>query len=104
MNDAAEIAVIVLAIALANLPFVNQRVFGVVPMNVDAGGCKPSWLRGVELAVCYALVVLSARFIENRLGSTASQNWQFYAVTVCLFIVAAYPGYVWRYLRRRVPR
>jgi hypothetical protein len=27
--------------------------------------------------------------------------WQFYAVTVCLYLVLGFPGFVHRYLRRR---
>jgi len=29
------------------------------------------------------------------------QGWEFFAVTGCLFIVLAYPGFVMRYMRKR---
>jgi hypothetical protein len=54
--------------------------------------------------VLYGVVGAIARFVEGRLGSVKSQDWEFYAVTACLFVVAAYPGFVWRYLRRGHPR
>jgi hypothetical protein len=31
----------------------------------------------------------------------APQGWQFYATTGALFIVFAFPGFVWRYLWRK---
>ena len=89
--------VIVLALLAANLPFINQRLFAVLALKK----AKSFWLRLVELLVLYLLVGLVARALEAKLGSVYSQSWQFYAVTLCLFLVAAYPGFVWRYLWRR---
>ncbi|CAN5123460.1 DUF2818 family protein [soil metagenome] len=91
--------VIGIAIAAANLPFFNERLFALLPLP---GGrpVKPLWLRAVELIVLYAVVGFIARTVENQIGAVARQGWEFYAVTACLFIVAAYPGFVWRYLRR----
>jgi hypothetical protein len=44
---------------------------------------------------------LIASVLESRVGNRFRQGWEFYAVTGCLFIVLAYPGFVHRYLRRR---
>lgn len=90
--------VILIAAALANLPFVTERFFGLVPLRTPN---KSFWLRLVELAVLYAAVLGVGRLLESREGNAFSQGWEFYAVTVCLFIVLAYPGFVYRYLRRR---
>lgn len=90
--------VILIAAALANLPFVTERFFGLVPLRAPN---KSFWLRLVELAVLYAAVLGVSRLLESRAGNAFSQGWEFYAVTVCLFIVLAYPGFVYRYLRRR---
>ena len=38
---------------------------------------------------------------ESRAGPVYRQRWEFYAVTVCLFLVFAYPGFIYRYLWRR---
>ncbi|HEU4621043.1 MAG TPA: DUF2818 family protein [Burkholderiaceae bacterium] len=99
------VLVIALAVVIANLPFINQRLFGLVRMPFTAThGIKPLWVRLIELALGYVVVGLAARWIEGYLGSIAPQGWQFYAVTLCLFLVAAYPGYVWRCLRRGARR
>jgi hypothetical protein len=90
--------VILLAVIAANLPFFNERMFAVIPIGAMV---KPFWLRLVELGVLYALVGGLAYFLETRMGNAFSQGWEFYAVTGCLFIVLAYPGFVFRYLRKR---
>jgi hypothetical protein len=90
--------VILLAALAANLPFFTERVFGVLPWRSAA---KPFWLRLVEMFVLYLLLGLVASLLEARLGNRFPQRWEFYAVTGCLFIVLAYPGFVHRYLRRR---
>jgi hypothetical protein len=39
--------------------------------------------------------------LSKKIGTPQHQGWEFYAVTGCLFIVMAYPGFVYRYLWRR---
>jgi TRAP-type mannitol/chloroaromatic compound transport system permease large subunit len=53
------------------------------------------------MLVLYFLVLGVARLLESRLGNVPDQEWQFYAVTTCLFLVLAFPGFVLRYLKRR---
>jgi hypothetical protein len=62
---------------------------------------KPGYVRIIELLVLYLLVLGVARLIESSIGNAFPQGWQFYAVTVCLFLVLGFPGFVHRYLRRR---
>jgi hypothetical protein len=90
--------VILLAVLAANLPFLNERLFGFIPLN---SGAKPFWLRLIELFVLYALVGGIGFLLESHIGNAFPQRWEFYAVTACLFIVLAYPGFVFRYLRKR---
>jgi Na+(H+)/acetate symporter ActP len=90
--------VILLALLAANLPFFSERVFGILAWRAAR---KPFWLRLVELFLLYFAVGALAFFIEARLGNRFHQGWEFYAVTGCLFLVLAYPGFVLRYLRRR---
>lgn len=90
--------VIVLALFGANLPFFNERLLGIFPRR---SAVKPFWLRLIEIFVLYAVVGGVAFLLESRMGNAFPQRWEFYAVTGCLFIVAAYPGFVFRYLRRR---
>jgi hypothetical protein len=89
--------VILLALLSANLPFVNERLFAAVPLSMTI---KPVWLRLIELFVLYCLVGIVARLLESRIGSAFPQGWEFYAVTACLFLVLAYPGFVLRYMRK----
>lgn len=91
-------ALIALAVVLANLPFLSERLFLV---GVSRGGRKSVVWRLVELASYYALTAAVAFWMESRLGPVYRQRWEFYAITVCLFLVFAYPGFVYRYLWRR---
>lgn len=90
--------VILLAVVAANLPFFNERLFGFIPLRKPA---KSIWIRLVELAVLYGLVGASAYVLEARIGNVFPQRWEFYAITICLFLVLAFPGFVFRYLRKR---
>ncbi len=93
--------VILLAALAANMPFLNNRLFAVLPAPSFAAAVKPFWLRLLEIAVLYALVLLIARLLEGRIGNVFPQGWEFYAITVCLFLVLAFPGFVYCYLRKR---
>lgn len=95
--------VIVVAIAAANLPFLNEHVFGFIPLTPNADGtarAKPFWTRLLELVVLYFVTGALARLLEARIGNAFEQRWEFYAITVPLFLVLAFPGFVLRYLRR----
>jgi hypothetical protein len=58
-------------------------------------------LRIIELLVYYAATAAIAFWMESRLGPVYRQRWEFWAVTACLFLVFAYPGFVYRYLWRK---
>jgi hypothetical protein len=89
--------VIVVALAAANLPFANERLLGLVPL----AGPKSLALRLAELVVMYFLVGGFGMLLEKRAGQIAPQGWEFYAVTGAMFITFAFPGFIWRYLRRQ---
>jgi hypothetical protein len=86
--------VLVLAFGAANLPFLTQRLFGVVPL---AGG-KNLAMRLGELVAMYFVVGGVGLLLEQRAGQIAPQRWEFYAVTGALFLTFAFPGFVYRYL------
>ena len=90
-------AVLLMAVLAANLPFVNDRLFLVGPLRPGKGF---AW-RLLEWAVYCALATLAARAIESSLGQAAPQGWAFYAVLTCLYLTLAFPGFVWRHLRRQ---
>ncbi|ALS63531.1 DUF2818 family protein [Pandoraea norimbergensis] len=92
--------VILLALLGANLPFVNQRLFGVIPRKQPV---KSLWLRLLEMVVVYFVVGALGYLIEKSIGNVFAQGWEFYAVTASLFVVFAFPGFVYRYLWRHRP-
>ena len=96
--------VVAAALAAANLPFANERVFGFISLKRTQAGetrSKPFVARLLELLVLYFLVGLVAYLLESRIGNVFAQGWEFYAVTGCLFLVLAFPGFVLRYLRKQ---
>ena len=95
--------VIAVAIAFANLPFVNESVFGVLPLAParNAAHAKFFAVRLLELFVLYFVVGALARLLESRIGNAFPQTWEFYAISGCLFVVLAFPGFVVRYLVKR---
>jgi hypothetical protein len=89
--------VLLLALAAANLPFLSQRLLGVVALP----GGKNLGVRLGELVLMYLLVGGIGLLLEKRMGQIASQGWEFYAITGALFLTFAFPGFVWRYLYKR---
>jgi len=89
---------IVLALIGANLPFINQRLFALIPFKKTAGK-KSIWIRLLELIVCYFLLGGLGVWFESSIGNVFPQGWEFYAISGCLFIVFAFPGFVYQYLR-----
>lgn len=87
-----------MALLLANLPFLTENLFGVIPLRSGRG--KPLWLRLIELAVFYVVLGLLARLLEGRIGSVFEQSKEFYMATIPLFVTLAFPGFVLRYLRK----
>jgi hypothetical protein len=89
---------IAVALAAANLPFLSESLFGVIPLK---GGVKSGWTRVAELLVLYFVVGGIAYVLEARMGTVFTQVKEFYMLTVPLFVVLAFPGFVLRYLRKR---
>ena len=85
------------SVVLANLPFVNERVFAIGPRLAS----KHLGWRLAELVLACGVFILAGTGLEWRIGQVHPQRWEFYAATACLFLTLAFPGYVWRYLRRR---
>lgn len=118
--------VLALAVAAANLPFANERLFGFLPLpqgrgrkdasssgpassasSSDSSSSSPApartksfFARLLELLVLYFIVGALAYALESSIGNVFAQGWEFYAITGCLFLVLAFPGFVLRYLRK----
>ena len=85
------------ALLAANLPFLNERLFALVPL---AARRKSLAIRLGELVILYLAAGGIGLLFERRVGQIAPQGWEFYAVTAALFIVLAFPGFTWRYLMK----
>lgn len=96
---------IVLSFILANLPWLNQRFFAVIPSSVHG---KAFWMRLIEWCVGFGVSALLAwRFelgcsgIAAFLGFSAcpgevyAKTWEFYSVAAVLFAVFALPGFIY---------
>jgi hypothetical protein len=101
MNQTAAVwLLILLAFIAANVPFLNNRVFAVwQPKSLSLP--KAFWLRVFELLVLYCVVGAVGIAFERLIGNVFTQRWEFYAITLSLFVVMAFPGFVFRYLLRR---
>lgn len=98
MNTSVAVwLVLVVAILAANLPFLTERILLVGPRRVD----KPFGWRLLELLLLGAVTLGVGTALEISIGQRAPQGWEFYAALGCLFMTLAFPGFVWRYLRRR---
>lgn len=92
----AVVVVLAVAVLAANAPFLNNRLFLLGPVRVP----KSLFIRLLELLVYAGLVFGLGRVLEGRLGQASPQGWEFYAVGLLTFLTLAFPGFVWRYLRR----
>ncbi len=84
-----------LALLLANLPWLSQRCFLILQCER-----KSAWLRLLEWFVLYFVVGALALLLEQRaMGIVHAQDWEFYVVTLSLFLVFAFPSFIYRYVR-----
>ena len=99
MNASQPAIYVLLLVALvaANLPFLLEGRLLVMKAGARRKGF--GW-RLLELTLLYFVVGAISLAIESRQGQIYPQTWEFYAITYCLFLVFAYPGFVYCYLWR----
>lgn len=95
-SSAAVWLVLLIAIVAANLPFINERLFIVGPVRAP----KAIGWRLLELAVLWGVTLAIGFALEARAGQIQPQGWEFYVALGFAFLTFAFPGFVWRYLRR----
>ena len=94
LNNSIIIFVFIAFIA-ANLPWISDRLFGVIAIK---SGKKAVWLSFIEWFILYLLIGLIALGLEKKFTSDIyTQGWEFYASTLCLFLVFALPGFIYRF-------
>lgn len=83
---------ILLAFIAANIPWLSERFLLVLSMR------KSAWLRWLEWLLLYALTGLLSVGLEYKVtGVRQPQDWEFYVVTLSLFMVFALPGFIYHY-------
>ncbi len=95
-GSTATWALLLLGFGAANLPFLTDRLLLLGPRRAP----KALGWRLLELLLLAGLTVALGVLVEARLGQRAPQGWEFYATVVCLMLTFAFPGFVWRVLRR----
>lgn len=89
------IVFLIVAFIAANLPWFSERVFGLIALK---SGKKSAWYCLLEWFVLYLLIGMVAIGLEKKFTSDIySQDWEFYVSTLCLFIVFALPGFIYRF-------
>lgn len=86
--------VIGLAVVLANLPFVSSRLL----MVKTLGQRKHVGWQVLELLLYYLVAGAVAVALEAQAGQRSPQGWEFYAITLALFLTLAFPGFVYAHL------
>ena len=95
----STLILILLALLAANLPWFAERLFYLIPLRRQP---KAFPWRLFELVALYFAVGALAFSVERSLqGQSAPQHWEFYAITACMFLVFAFPGFIYHYLWRR---
>ncbi len=94
-----QITILLLALVAANLPWISNKLFHLIPLKNTPKNL--AWCL-LELIVSYIVIGTIALYAEHAtLGQNAPQAWEFYAVTFSLFLVFAFPGFVYKILWRK---
>ncbi len=85
------------SIIFANIPWLSERFF--IVFTPPFGGKKRTWMRLLEWFVFACLAVLFAWGLEQKsMGMVHSQDWEFYTIFLSLFVVFAFPSFIYRHL------
>jgi hypothetical protein len=101
-----NLALLGLIFFAANLPWFSEKLFYLIPLKRGKHLAQVKHLGWclLELIVLYFVAGAVAWYAEYAtFGQVAHQTWEFYAVTACLFIVFAFPGFVYKVLWKKTP-
>jgi Na+(H+)/acetate symporter ActP len=94
-----HIIILLLVLLVANLPWLSNRffyAFGFKNNHKNLAWCL------FELIVLYFAVGFIIKYAEySLLGQNAPQGWEFYTVTACMFLVFAFPGFIYKILWKK---
>ena len=98
VSTSVWILIVVLFIA-ANLPWLSERFLIFIQPE---GQQKKIWMRLLEWLLLYFICGLLAVGIEKKMtGEVHTQDWEFYVVGFFLFMIFAFPGFIWRHEFRK---
>lgn len=90
-----KVLFLLLMLFVANLAWISDRWLG---FFTSAKG-KQLWHRFAELLASYFVILGLAYLVERSvMGQVWKQGWEFYAVTLSLFLVLSFPGFIYRML------
>ncbi len=93
--------IVVLALLILNSLWFSPRFLFLIPVERFSPQGKSIAIAMLELLCWYFILGALARYAEYQaLGQLSHQGWEFYAITVCLTLVFAAPGFILRYLWR----
>jgi len=88
---------LIFSTAFANIPWLSERFFIVFPTPFSDK--KRTWMRLLEWFVFAGFALLLALGLEKKtIGTIHSQDWEFYAIFLSLFVVFAFPSFLYRHL------
>lgn len=84
-----------LLFSLANMAWISDRWLAVIPANQG----KRLWQRLAETLLAYFILLALAYGLELQvMGQAWKQGWEFYSITLAMFVVLAFPGFIYRVL------
>ena len=102
-SSIAIVILFIITLIAANIPFLTDNAFFILKSKNQ----KSFWFRFSEWFFMYIIVMAIAIGLETKLHGVAyakvwevwnfAQNWEFYAITLCLFVVFALPGFLYHY-------
>ena len=92
--DQAVWLLLVTAIILANIPWIlSNRLFLFIKVP-----SKSFIVNILEWLLYFILTGIFAYLLESKsMGHVQAQEWEFYAITLFMFIIFAFPGFIYRY-------
>ena len=97
-NQLTIVIFLIFSILMANFPWLSDKLFCIRQIAHKSG-----WFRWFE-CLCWYVLTFSVGFaLEYKImGTNTAQNWEFYVVTICLFVVFALPSFIYHYDLKKI--
>lgn len=97
-----KLILLLLALIAANAPWFSERLLFTIVLKSPSKHI--AWCL-LEVVIFYFAVGGIALYAEySVMGQVAKQHWEFFATTFCMFLVFAFPGFVYRYFWKKQPK